>query len=196
MSRIAWYLRRGVPWTALLGCCAAAVAVAGLLARWPSGAIVLLPVLVACCAAAAAFCFDEQALAVVEVTPLGSSWRTLARLAVAGVPLALWTALVWLRPGDLPLDRPAWWLVGAAATGLGVGFAALASRRAVSTPGGSLAAALVLAAIGPVVVTSFLGTESIYPVGDFPAGVRTFWLGVGAAGVVAAGLALRPGARR
>ena len=196
MGQLAWYLRRAVPWTALLGCCAAALAVAGLLARWPSGALVLLPALVACCAAAAAFCFDERSLAVVEVTPRGASWRTLTRLSVAALPLALWTALVWWRPGDLPLERPSWWLVGAAATLTGVGLAGLASRRAVSAPGGSLASGLVLAALGPVVVAAFLGLDTIYPVGDFPAGVRTLWLGVGAAGLLAAALALRPGVRR
>jgi hypothetical protein len=55
---------------------------------------------------------------------------------------------------------------------------------------------VVLAAIGPVVVTSFLGVESIYPVGDFAWSIRTVWLGVASVGLLACGLAVRPGVRR
>jgi hypothetical protein len=196
MSALGWYLRRAVPWTALLGRCAAAVVVAGMLDRWPSAAPVLLPALTACCAAGAAFCFDETSLPVVEVTPRGTRWRRTARLVVAALPLSVWTVAVLLRPGDLALERASWWLVGAAAVAAGVGLAGVASRRAVPTPGPPLAAAVVLAAIGPVVVTSFLGVESIYPVGDFAWSIRTVWLGVASVGLLACGLAVRPGVRR
>ena len=47
MSQLAWYLRRGAPWTPLLGCCAAALLLVVLLDRWPTTALVLLPALVA-----------------------------------------------------------------------------------------------------------------------------------------------------
>ncbi len=190
-----WYLRRGIPWLALLGCCAAAVALAGVLARWPSTALLMLPVLLACCAAGAAFVFDERATAVVAVTPRGATWRRTARLAVAGVPLAVWSSVVLLRPGDLALQRSGWWLVGAATIALVAGTAALASRRQVAAPGSLLAAVVALAVIGPVIVTSFLGWESIYPVEGFPAAVRTFWWVVAAAGAIACLAALRPGVR-
>ena len=195
MTLVAWYLRRGVPWTPLLGCCAAALLLVVLLDRWPGSALMLLPSLVACCAAAAAFSFDETALPVVEVTPRGGQWRRGARLAAAGVPLLLWTAAVAVRPGDLPLHRPSWWLLGAAAIALTVGVAALASRHAVAAPGGSLAAGVVLAVISPVIIAAFLGWDSIYPVEAFGPGVLTFWLGIGAAGLVTCLLALRPGVR-
>ena len=54
-----WYLRRGVAWQPVLGCCAAAAVAAALLARWPSTAVLLLPLALAALAAGAAFLFDE-----------------------------------------------------------------------------------------------------------------------------------------
>ncbi len=192
---VGWYLRRAIPWMALLGCCAAALLLVLALERWPSTALVLLPGLLAGCAAAAAFCFDEVSLAVVEVTPRGAAWRRTARLAVAAVPLLVWSLAVMVRPGDLPLDRSAWLVVGFATIGLSVGLAALASRRAVANPGGPLAPAVVLAVISPVVIAAFLDWDSLYPIGDFASGVLTFWLAVAGAGAVACLVALRPGLR-
>ena len=196
MAPVTWYLRRAVPWTTLLGCSAGAVVVAVLLERWPSSALVLLPTLVACCAAAAAFSFDETALPVVAVTPRGATWWRVARLGVAAVPLLVLTVVVALRPGDLPLARGSWWLLGAGTIGLTTGLAALASRRHVPRPGGALSGPVVLAVLAPVIVTAFLGWESIYPVGEFGAGVRNLWLGVTGLAVLTCLLALRPGVRR
>ena len=190
-----WYLRRGIPWLALLGCCAAALVLTGVLARWPEAAVGLLPALLACCAVAAAFLFDERATAVVAVTPRGATWRRTARLAVAAVPLAVWALVVAARPGDLPLERPGWWLVGAATIGLVTGIAALASRRDVAAPGSVLAGVIPVAVIGPVVVTAFLGWDTIYPIEGFGEGIRQFWLVVGVGGAIACVLALRPGVR-
>jgi hypothetical protein len=137
------------------------VVVTLLLGRWPAAALVLLPALVACCAGAAAFSFDEVTLAVVEVTPRGSTWRQVARLAVTVVPLTVWCVAVALAPGDLTLDRWSWWAVGGAAIALAVGLAALASRRSVPTPGVALAPVLVLGLIGVVLVGMFLGLEPV-----------------------------------
>ena len=190
-----WYLRRGVAWPAVLGCCAAAGATAVVLARWPSAALGLLPLLLASCAAAAAFVFDELAGPVVAVTPRGGGWRRTSRLAVLAVPLALWAVVVLAEPGDLPLERGGWLLIGAAAVLLTAGVAGIASRRDVVVPGPLLAPIVMLALLSPVVIGMFLGKEPLYPVGDFADGIRTFWLGVGAAGLVACGVALRPGFR-
>jgi hypothetical protein len=193
---VCWYLRRAVPWAALLGCCAGALLLAAGVDRWPSTALVLLPTLVAACAAAAAFCFDEASLEVVAVTPRGATWRRASRIGVALVPLSAWTGAVLLGLQELPLSRGSWWLIGFAAIGLAVGLAALASRRAVTSPGGSLAAAVVMAVLSPLVVTAFLGWQSPYPVGVFPSRVLVLWLAVAAAAVLACALALRPGVRR
>jgi len=195
MSQVGWCLRRGVAWAPLLGCCAGALLLVAVLERWPGSALVLLPALVACCAGAAAFCFDEAALPVVEVTPRGGTWRRRARLAVAGVPLLLWVVAVALRPGDLALSRGPWWLVGFAAIMLAAGVAALASRYAVAAPGGPLAAGVVLAVIGPVIVTAFLGWDTPYPVDDFGTEVVAFWSAVAALAVLTCAAALRPALR-
>jgi hypothetical protein len=114
---------------------------------------------------------------------------------VALVPLLVWCAVVVARPGDLPLDRTAWWTVGLASVGLASGVAALASRRGVPSPGSVLASVLALAVLSPVVVTAFLGWGSVYPVSDVASGVWAFWGVVGAGGVVAWVLAARPGLR-
>lgn len=196
MTQRWWYLRRGVAWQPILGCCVAAAAAGGVLTRWPSTAVVVLPALLACCAAGSAFAFDEPSAAVVAVTPRGATWRGTARLAVAALPLALWGGIVWSRPGDLPLVWSGWWLAGAATIGVAVGVAALLSRHDVALPGATLAAVLVLAVIGPAVSAGFVGVATPYPIAGFPAGVHTFWLCVAAAGGLICFAALRPGLRR
>lgn len=193
MSQRWWYLRRGIAWPTMLGCAVAAGILTGALARWPSSAAVLLPTVLACCAAAAAFVFDERATAVVAVTPRGAGWRRTARLAVVVLPLTGWSAVVLARPGDLPLDRAGWWLVGGATIGLTAGLAAVASRRAVAAPSSGLAAVVTLAVLSPVIVTSFLGWDSVYPLGGFTRPAWTFWSLVGAGGVVSWLVAVRPG---
>ena len=190
-----WYLRRGVAWPALLGCCAVALVLAGLLGRWPSSVLVLLPAVLACCAAAAGFVFDEPAGAVVAVTPRGAGWRRTTRLAVVLVPLVAWSVVVVVRPGDLPLDRAGWWLVGGAAVVLTSGLAARGSRRGVDSPGAALASVVALVVLSPVVVTGFVGWDSVYPLSGFSAGTWAFWLVVGSGGMVAWWAAARPGIR-
>jgi hypothetical protein len=195
MSARLWYLRRGVAWPPVLGACGAAAIIAVLLARWPEDAFLLAPALLASCAAAAAFVYDEDGLAVVAVTPRGASWRRVNRLGVALVPVALWAAVVAVRPGHVALSQPGWWLLGGSAVLLVTGSAALASRRLVPTPGALLAPVVALAAIAPVTLSGMFSWGSLYPIGDFPDPVRTVWLGVALTGAAACALALRPGLR-
>jgi hypothetical protein len=195
LSARLWYLRRGVAWRPVLGSCGAAAVTALLLARWPDAAGVLAPALLACCAAGAAFAYDEDALAVVAVTPRGASWRRVSRLAVVLAPLAVWAVLVALRPGDVPLVRPGWWLVGAAAVLLVAGSAALASRRLAPAPGALLAAVVAVAVVAPVTFAGLFSWGTLYPIGDFPDPVRTVWLGVALSGAAVCAVALRPGLR-
>ena len=191
---VGWYLRRAIPWMALLGCCAAALLLVVALDQWPTSALVLLPGLVATCAAAAAFCFDE-------VSAPGrrghSPWRDLASY---GAPRGSRRAPRRLdslrprgpgRPAPGQLGRGGW--SGLAAIALTVGLAALASRHAVASPGGSLASAVVMVVISPVVISAFLGWDSLYPIGEFGTGVLTFWLAVAGLGALASVAALRPG---
>ena len=195
MSARLWYLRRGVAWLPVLWGCGGAAVTAVLLAQWPDEAVVLAPALLACCAAAAAFAYDEDALPVVAVTPRGANWRRATRLVVVLVPLTVWAVVVTLRPGDVPLARQGWWLLGGAAVLLVAGSAALASRRLVPAPGSVLAPVVALAVVAPVTVVGLFSWGTLYPIGDFPDTVRTVWLGVALSGAVVCAVALRPGLR-
>ena len=195
LSARLWYLRRGVAWRRCSGPAAPPRSPLSLLARWPDDAFLLAPALLACCAAAAAFVYDEDALPVVAVTPRGAGWRRGNRLGVALVPLSVWALVVALRPGDVPLGRPGWWLLGGATVLLVAGSAALASRRLVPTPGALLAPVVALAAVAPVTLAGMFSWGSLYPIGDFPDPVRTVWLGVALSGAAVCAVALRPGLR-
>jgi hypothetical protein len=195
LSTRLWYLRRGVAWLPVVGGSGAAAALALVLGLWPASALVLAPALLACCVGAASFAYDEDAVQVVAVTPRGTGWRRTTRAAVVLVPLAVWVAVVAIRPGDLPLARSGWWLLGAAGVLLVAGAAALASRRLVPAPGTVIAPVVALVVIGPVVLAGFLDWATLYPIGEFPAAVRTVWLAVAAAGLGVCALAFRPGLR-
>lgn len=192
MTQLVWYVRRAVPWLALLACCGAAAVAAVALHRWPASAGVLLPAILGACAAGSAFVFDERELAVAAVTPR-AAWRRTARLGVAVVPLAVWSGVVVSRPDTVPLDRPGWWLIGVALTLLTTGAAALAARREQPAPGSGIASAVAMAVFVPGLLSMLLGWGSLYPVGEFGSGVGAFWGAVAAAGVVACLVALRPG---
>lgn len=193
MTQRWWYLRRGVAWTALWGCLAAAAFVTAALAWWPTAAAVLLPALLGCCAAGSAFVFDERATAVVAVTPRGAGWRRTARLAVVALPLGGWGVVVLVRPGDLPLERLDWWVLGGVTIAFTAGLAAMASRREVAAPGSTLASVIALVVLSPVVVTAFLGWDSVYPLDGLAGGAWAFWSVVAAGTALLWLAALRPG---
>jgi hypothetical protein len=178
-----------------LVCCAAGAVPGLLVVQWPDVAGVLMPVVLAGCAAAVAFVYEEDALPVVAVTPRGAGWRRIARIGVALPPLTVWVVVVALRPGDVALARPGWWLLGGATLVLVAGSAALASRRLVPAPGAVLAPVVALAAVAPVTFSGMFSWGSLYPIGDFPQAVRTVWLGVGLVGVTVCTIAFRPGIR-
>lgn len=184
-----WYLRRAVPWAALLGCLGVAVLIAMLVRRWPEVAAIGLPLLVASCAAATGFTYDEPASAIASVTPRAGWWRGSARLLAALAPLAVVLLLLATMPEEVRLDRNGWWLIGAALVLLAVAPAAWAARSQVGRPGGAVAGGAVILGITPVVFSMLLGWDPVYPFGEFPTWVLTFWVTaalLGAAGCASA----------
>lgn len=195
-----WYLRRAVPWGALLGCLASAVFVAVLVHRWPDTGWIGLPLLVVSCAAAAAFVYDEPASAVASVTPRSGWWRGSTRLLTAILPLAVSVVLLTTMPAELRLDRGGWLLIAAACVLLTVTPAAWLAGRQVGRPGSAIASAAVIIGIAPLVLAAILGWESVFPLADVPDGIRKFWLvlAVGSGVCCLASLVTfgRPGIRR
>jgi hypothetical protein len=90
------YLARAVPWRATT---AIGVLLVGLLAALSIRVAELWP-LEGCAlgvlAGSAAWCFDEPAAEVVDVTPRSLAWRTLARMSGVAWLVGWWTLGVWL----------------------------------------------------------------------------------------------------
>ena len=161
---VGWYLRRAIPWMALLGCCAAATPArrrpgpagrttrcgpapraGGLLRRLPPPSP-----------------STRSPSPVVEVTPRGGDVASYgAPRRRLSCPSLVWALVVAVRPGDLPLCAASWFLVGLAAIALTAG-----ARRPRLPPrhrhAGQLARLdVVLAAISPVVIApSWAGSRS------------------------------------
>lgn len=186
-----WYARRAVPWAAFWACLALAAGLAGAIQVWERAAWLLLPTVLAAVAAASGFSFDDRAVSVTSVTPRGGRWSRLVRLAVAGLPVLAWGALVATLPAEVPVDTGRWWLIGLAGCLLAAGLGSVAVRARVARPGGQVATVLALLVLVPVVMGPFLRWDPLFPVGDFPDRVLGVWLGLAALGLVLVAVGLR-----
>lgn len=189
-----WYAGRGVSWVPLLACLTLAAAGAAAPHRWPETAGVLLPVALACCAAAVGFVFDESATAVVHVTPRGAGWRRTTRCAVGVLPALAWSVVVATARGPA-VDELGWLLAGLSCQLVALGLAALASRHAVAAPGASIASALAILVLMPLVVGPVAGWVAVLPLGPFGGGVLAFWTGAALLGAGLLARGVRPGLR-
>ena len=191
-----WYLRRGVPWAAVIGCLAVAAVLAAAAHRWPSAATVLLPFVVAGGAAAAGFLLDEASAVLVGSTPRGGRWADASRLAVLPPIGLLLLVLVLPAAGAAGLTGRGWAVVCLAAVALGTAVAR-ALRTRWPSPGSQVAALLVLVTALPFTVGALLGWASPWPGEELTGTLAALWVGVGAvaAVVVATGL-LRGGPQR
>ncbi|MFT3874428.1 MAG: hypothetical protein QM714_17585 [Nocardioides sp.] len=88
------YAARAVPWTRVALAAALVVVLIELVRRDPWVLWPLEGTAVAVLVGAAAWCFDEQAAAVVDVAPRGLAWRTTARLPAVVSLAAVWVAVV------------------------------------------------------------------------------------------------------
>lgn len=140
------YAATAVAWRRVTPAVLLAAILLELVRRWPGPLWSLEPAAVGLVAGAAAWCFDEPAALVVDVSPRGLAWRTCARgfgvLAVLGV----WSAVVWAARADL-LDRAgAVYLQGVGAALAACAWATWRRGWGATSPGTTVAAAAVPAA--------------------------------------------------
>ena len=190
----AWYAVRAIPRVDVLACLCLAAALLTTLHLWTDAAAMLLPMALTVTAAASAFAFDDPAVAVTAVTPR-ARWARVVRLLTAGVPVLLWGVLLLVIPSVVVLDDARWWLVGLAVCLLAAGAGAVAASRQQPRPGAMVASALALLMLLPLLVGPFLGWDSLFPLGPFPAGVLVFWAAVAGLGLTLCLVALALGAR-
>lgn len=172
-----WYLRRAVPWAALLGCLLAGAVLVGLARRWDSVIGLALPLAALLAVSATAFVYDEPAVAVTTVTPRGRRWAVLARLGAGGAVLALGLGLLLAVPG--PVDGPGWGLLLAGAGGTVLLIALAGSRRQLPRPGATIASVVVLLGMAPLVLGTFLDLGSPYPMPELTDRLTALWVGTG-----------------
>lgn len=170
---VAWYLRRAVPWTALLGCLALAAALVALVHRWEVLAGLVLPLVCLLAVAGAAFTFDEPCVTVTTVTPRGGRWSTSARGLVGLGSLGSGVALLVAAPGAT--DTRGWALVVGALGAVAMLAALVATRRQLASSGAAIATTTVLLGVSPLVVAMFLDLGSPYPLPELSDGVELLW---------------------
>lgn len=167
-----WYLRRAVPWSALLGCLATAGVLVGL-AHWKdSTAGVALPLVALLSVAAAGFTLDEPALTVASVTPR-SDWAQRLRLSTSLLPLACGLGMLVAAPGSA--SEGDWALVLAGLGGAIVLLASLGVRRGLARPGAALASGVVLVGLAPLVMGLLIDVPALYPLPGLTDRATSFW---------------------
>lgn len=146
-------------------------------------------------AGASAWCFDEPAAVVVDVTPRSLAWRTAARApAVLGLIL-LWCAVVW-HAGDRALFGQTHDILfqGFAAIAIGAGYAAWRRALGEPTPGLNLATTVVPLTTAWALVRPFESRLNVFPYGtssaDSWATSTSGWIALGTTAVVLLAAAL------
>ena len=158
------YVARAVPWTRV-ALAAGLVVVLMELVRWDPWTLwPLQGTAVGLLAGATAWCFDETAAAVVDPSPRGLAWRTLARSPGPLLLIVTWTAVV-LHAGDSTLfgHRDSIWLQGAGATAVGAAYAAWRRSQGEAAPGLLFATAVVPATSGWALLHPFDRHLPVFP---------------------------------
>ncbi len=166
------YVARAVPWTRV-ALAAGLVIVLMELVRWNPW--VLWPLegtAVGLLAGATAWCFDETAAAVVDSSPRGLAWRTMARSPGPLLLVVTWTAVV-LHAGDETtfghVDEI--WLQGVAASLAGAAYTTWRRSCGESSPGLRFATAVVPATTAWALLRPFDRQLAVFPYGTTsPAG--------------------------
>lgn len=160
------YAAAAVPW-ARVASAAVLVALLMELVRWNPW--VLWPLqgtAVGLLVGASAWCFDEPAAAVVDVTPRSLAWRTAARAPAAIGLTLMWCAVVW-HAGDRALFGQSLNILvqGLVAVAVGAGYAGLRRAWGEPTPGLILATAVVPLTTAWALVRPLDNRLSVFPYG-------------------------------
>lgn len=182
------YAARAIPWPrVVLG--AALVVLLMELVRWNPWVLwPLAGTAVGLLAGVTAWCFDESAAVVVDVTPRSLAWRTAARApAVLGL-LLVWCAVVWHAGDQALFGRSISILVqGLAAIAVGAGYAGWRRAQGEPMPGSLLATTMVPLTSAWALVRPFDATVPVFPYGTSTA---TEWTASTAGWIALGGLAL------
>lgn len=172
MRAAAWYLRRAVPWTAVLGAIAVVGALLGATHRSESLSGLALPLAALLTAAAAGLVYDDAAIAVTAVTPR-AGWARRSRLVAGLSVLGVGGALLLLRAGGT--DRSDWILALAGLGGATLLLVLAGHRRHVARPGTPVASGVVLLGLAPLVLGLFVDLGSLYPAPGLSDAATTTW---------------------
>jgi hypothetical protein len=184
-----WYLRRVMPWSAVSGCLAVAVALLGVTLWKDTTVYAVLPLVALLSAAAAAVTVDDAASAVTSTTARGSRWAASTRLAGAAGVALVGMGLLAAAPEDLGRDM-AWLLVVGSLVLAVTATSAWLLRRGHTRPGAAVASGLVLIGILPFMASRLLGTAWPWPSPGLDDAMRGRWLLVAAVAAVALGWTL------
>jgi hypothetical protein len=186
---MAGYVARAVPWTRV-ALAAALVVVLMELVRWNPW--ILWPLegtAVGLLAGATAWCFDEASASVVDTSPRGLAWRTMARIPGPLLLVVTWTAVV-LHAGSASTfgHGTEIWVQGVAGSSAGAAYTSWRRSCGEASPGLRFATAVVPATTAWALLRPFDRHLPIFPYATTSPGgwdhSATGWVALSIAAVV------------
>lgn len=189
------YAARAVPWTRV-ALAAGLVVVLMELVRWnPWTLWPLEGTAVGLLAGATAWCFDETAATVVDPSPRGLAWRTMARSPGLLLLVVTWTAVVLHAGGGAMFGHAGEiWIQGTAASLAGAAYTVWRRSCGEASPGLGFATAVVPATTAWALLRPFDAHLAVFPYATTsPSGwdrSATGWVGLTIAAAVVLGVVL------
>jgi hypothetical protein len=184
------YAASAVPWFRVVLAACLVLVLMDVVGRWPWHMWPLQGVAVGLLAGAAAWCFDEESAAVVDVAPRGLAWQALGRSAGLLILVAAWGGAVVRTHASLFGHPRLVALQGLVAVLAGAAWAAWGRARGQSTPGLRASFVVIPGATAWALVRPFAAGLPVFPYtadgryGDWAAS-GVLW---GVVGVVSMGL--------
>jgi hypothetical protein len=189
------YVARAVPWTRV-ALAAGLVVVLMELVRWnPWMLWPLEGTAVGLLAGATAWCFDETAAVVVDSSPRGLAWRTMARSPGPLLLIVTWTAVVLHAGGETTFGHgDEIWIQGVGASLAGAAYTSWRRSGGEASPGHRFATAVVPATTAWALLRPFDQHLAVFPYATTSPGgwdhSATAWVALTIAAVVVLGVVL------